>query len=75
MFKVTHVLPSSLNLGHREKKNTLMIIAVLEGFTSIYLNRNHESASILFRAPFICILKMFVKATFCSEECLMQSKI
>lgn len=75
MFKVTHVLPSSSNLGHREEKNTLMIIAVLEVFTSIYLNRNHESASIVFRAPFIYILQMFLKVNFCSEECSMQSKI
>lgn len=75
MFKVTHVLSSSLNLGHREGKNMLMIIAVSEGFTSIYFNRNHESASIVFRAPFICILQMFVKANFCSEECSVQSKI
>lgn len=75
MFKVTHVLPSSSNLGHKEGKNTLMIIAVSEGFTRIYLNRNHESASILFRAPFICILQMFVEANFCSEEYSVQSKI
>lgn len=75
MFKVTRILPSSSNLGHREGKNMLMIIAVSEDFTSIYLNRNRESASIVFRDPSIFILQMFVKANFCSEECSMQSKI
>lgn len=75
IFKVIPLLPSSSNLGHREGKNTLMIIAVTEAFTSIYLNRNHESASIVFRASFSCILRMFVKANFCSEECSMQSKV
>lgn len=75
MFKVTHVLPSSLNLGHRERKNVLMIIAVSEGSTSIYLNRNHESTSLVFRAPFSYILQAFVKANFCSEKCSMRSKI
>lgn len=72
MFKVTHVLLLIWVMG---KKNMLMILAVLEGFTSSFLNRNHESSSMMFIILSIYILQMFLKASFCSEECSMLSKI
>lgn len=57
------------------EKNMPVILAVLGGFTSSFLNRKHESASMMFRILFIYVLQMFLKASFCSEECSVLSKI